>query len=149
MADRFYSRGSYSRESSPRPFRYEAEEAVDNVPRPNIEWIPSMKTFQDRVAHLQALYPNRRTTVPYGWPARVDTARAWTGSDFNSDDDFVLHLGPEDIAEIEVALSHFKSKSFTFLCALYTISPTWLTRNHQVLTSAQMTLTPTPSRSRT
>ncbi|KAH6632112.1 hypothetical protein F5144DRAFT_573093 [Chaetomium tenue] len=96
MANSFYS-------SDP------AEEAVDEVARPDIEWIPSMKTYQDRVQHLQALYPNRRTTVPYGWPAQINTARAWTGSDFNDEHDYIIHLGPEDIAEIEFGLSHFKS----------------------------------------
>jgi hypothetical protein len=74
-----------------------------------------MKTFKDRVETLQQLYPNRRTTVPPGWPAEVDMARAWDGSDFGSEDDYVLHLGPEDVVEIEAALAHFKSKPFVFL----------------------------------
>lgn len=97
---------------------YTAEEAVDEVPRPDIEWIPLMKTFIDRVEALQHRYPNRRTTVPPGWPAYVNTARAWDGSDFRSEDDYILHLGPEDIVEIESALAHFKSKSFAFRFAL-------------------------------
>jgi hypothetical protein len=88
---------------------YTADEAVDEISRPNIEWIPLMKTFKDRVETLQQLYPNRRTTVPPGWPAEVDMARAWDGSDFGSEDDYVLHLGPEDVVEIEAALAHFKS----------------------------------------
>lgn len=95
------------------------EEAVDEeVSRPDIEWIPSPKTFRDRVEYLQTYYPNRRTTVPPGWPAQVDTARTWAGSDFNSEDDYVLHLGSDDIYEIEAGLGHFKSKSFPFLCTL-------------------------------
>ena len=92
-----------------------ADEAVDEISRPNIDWIPLMKTFRERVETLQQLYPNRRTTVPPGWPAEVNTARAWAGSDFGSEDNYVLHLGPEDIVEIEAALAHFKSKSFIFL----------------------------------
>ncbi|KAH6856310.1 hypothetical protein B0I37DRAFT_367077 [Chaetomium sp. MPI-CAGE-AT-0009] len=84
-------------------------EDLDDVPRPDISWIPSLKTFKDRVEHLQALYPNRRTTVPPGWPAEVDLARAWAKDDFTSEDDYVLHLGPEDIVEIEAGLAYFKS----------------------------------------
>lgn len=86
-----------------------ADEAVDEVSRPDIEWIPSMKTFSDRVERLQAEYPNRRTTVPPAWPNYVNTARTWDRESFNSEDDYVIHLGPEDIVEIEDALAYFKS----------------------------------------
>ncbi len=78
--------------------------------RPEISWIPSLEVFTDRVEKLQALYPHRRTTLPSGWPTEVNTERAWAGVDFQSQDDFVLHFGAEDVAEIEAGLAHFKGK---------------------------------------
>jgi len=85
-----------------------AKEVVDETSRPDISWIPSLKVFKDRVERLQALYPDRRTTVPTGWPAQVSAARAWAGSDFKSEDDYVLHFSAEDVTEIEAGLAHFK-----------------------------------------
>jgi hypothetical protein len=87
-----------------------AKEAVDDNARPDISWIPSFKVFRDRVERLRALYPDRRTTLPPGWPAQVDAPRAWAGSDFASEDEYVLHLSAEDIAEIEAGLAHFKGQ---------------------------------------
>ncbi|KAK4152149.1 hypothetical protein C8A00DRAFT_35173 [Chaetomidium leptoderma] len=86
-----------------------AKEAVDEVIRPDISWIPSFKVFKDRVERLQTLYPDRRTTLPPGWPAQVDADRAWAGSDFKSENDYVLHLSADDIVEIEAGLAHFKA----------------------------------------
>lgn len=85
-----------------------AKETVDDTDRPEISWIPSLKVFKERVEKLRALYPNRRTTLPPGWPTQVNAARAWAGSDFESEDDYVLHLSAEDVAEIEAGLAHFK-----------------------------------------
>jgi hypothetical protein len=92
-----------------------AKEVVDEVPRPDIAWIPSFKVFKDRVERLQSLYPNRRTTLPLGWPTQVDAERAWAGSDFKSEDDYVLHLSAEDVVEIEAGLAYFKGWYSTFL----------------------------------
>ena len=85
-----------------------AKEPVDEVVRPDISWIPSYKVFRDRVERLQALHPDRPTSLPSGWPAKIDTARAWAGSDFKSEDEYVLHLSAEDVTEIEAGLAHFK-----------------------------------------
>lgn len=86
-----------------------AKDPSDEVDRPEISWIPSYKAFRDRVETLKALYPNRPTTVPAGWPAQVNAARAWAGSDFKSEDDYTLELASEDVLEIEAGLAHFKS----------------------------------------
>ncbi|KAL2200791.1 hypothetical protein P885DRAFT_27415 [Corynascus similis CBS 632.67] len=86
-----------------------AKETVDEANRPDISWIPSFKVFKDRVERLQSLLPDRRTTLPPGWPAHINTARDWSGCDFKSEDDYVLHLSSDDILEIEAGLTHFKS----------------------------------------
>lgn len=87
-----------------------AKEAVEEAARPDISWIPSFKVFKERVERLQALYPDRRTTVPEGWPAKIDHPRAWAGSDFKSESDYVMEFSSEDVADIEAGLAHFKGK---------------------------------------
>lgn len=91
-----------------------AETPSKEIFRPDISWMPSYKVFKERVETLKALYPDRRTTVPDGWPAQVDAARAWSGSDFKSEDEYVMKLSDEDIAEIEAGLAHFKGISAPF-----------------------------------
>ncbi|KAK1832993.1 hypothetical protein QBC39DRAFT_390275 [Podospora conica] len=45
---------------------------------------------------------------PPGWPTIVDPLVAWKGSEFRSDDLYTYILDNDEIAEIEVALAHFK-----------------------------------------
>ncbi|KAK3390087.1 hypothetical protein B0H63DRAFT_107041 [Podospora didyma] len=79
------------------------------VVRPDIEWFPSYKVFKDRVERLALLCPDRPTTLPTGWPLRIDGDRAWSGSDFKSEDDYIVKFNDDDIAEIEAGLAYFKS----------------------------------------
>ncbi|KAK3940280.1 hypothetical protein QBC46DRAFT_314019 [Diplogelasinospora grovesii] len=98
------------------PFRSPASTAghittvkqAQEVVRPNIDWFPSYKVYKDRVERLAALYPNRPTTLPAGWPSQVNAERTWSGSDFASENDYIVHLSADDITEIEGALAHFK-----------------------------------------
>ena len=78
------------------------------IVRPDISWIPSYKVYKERVETLKALYPDRPTALPEGWPAQIDAPRAWSGEDFKSDE-YVIKLSAEDVAEIETGLAHFKS----------------------------------------
>lgn len=86
----------------------EIPEAEDKVVRPEIEWFPSYKVYKDRVDRLKILEPNRPTTLPAGWPLQINSERAWSGSDFKSEDDYVFQFTPEDLNEIEAGLAHFK-----------------------------------------
>ena len=85
-----------------------SEKPSEPIVRPDIEWMPSYKTFKNRVASLAALNLDRPTTVPEGWPTKIDAERCWTGADL-AEDDYVVKFTPEDIVEIEAALAHFKS----------------------------------------
>lgn len=78
------------------------------IVRPDISWIPSYKVYKERVETLKALYPDRPTTLPEGWPAQIDAPRAWSGEDFKSEE-YVIKLSAEDVVEIEAGLAHFKS----------------------------------------
>jgi hypothetical protein len=46
--------------------------------------------------------------LPAGFPKTVDSAMAWTGSQFVCGDEYILHLTKDDIAEAEGALKSFK-----------------------------------------
>lgn len=83
---------------------------TDNVVRPDIEWLPSYDTYKARIARLAALNFDRPTSVPYGWPARIDAPRNWSGSEYADSSRYVVELTKEDIAEIEHALSHFRGR---------------------------------------
>ncbi|KAK4449882.1 hypothetical protein QBC34DRAFT_462546 [Podospora aff. communis PSN243] len=84
------------------------EAAPQPIVRPDIDWIPSYKVYKDRVARLAALELDRPTGIPKGWPTHVDTERSWSGSDFESEDEYAIKLTPDDITEIEAGLAHFK-----------------------------------------
>lgn len=84
------------------------------IVRPDIDWIPSYKVFAERVQRLAQMNLNRPTTLPAGWPSEITSERVWSGSDFQSEDDYVVKLTQEDIAEIERALEYFKSKLYLF-----------------------------------
>jgi hypothetical protein len=79
-----------------------------DVPGPDIQWNPSFATYQQRVSALSKLRTDRPTSVPAGFPAKVDAPWMWDGSEFSDENEFVFHLGEEDIDEIEQALSSFK-----------------------------------------
>jgi hypothetical protein len=85
-----------------------AKDSANEVVRPDISWIPSYKVFKDRVETLKALYPDRPKTVPSGWPAEIKTTRAWAGSDFKSEDEYIVELSADDVLEIEAGLAHFQ-----------------------------------------
>ena len=84
------------------------EEGQETIVRPDIDWIPSFKVFRDRVERLKALGLDRPTSLPAGWPASVEGDRAWSGSDFKAESDYVVQLTAEDVVEIEAGLAHFK-----------------------------------------
>ena len=86
---------------------------VDDVVRPDIEWLPSYDTYQARVERLAALDLTRPSHVPKGWPTRIDAPRNWTGSEFTGDavsKEYIVQLMEKDITEIEEALSYLKGR---------------------------------------
>jgi hypothetical protein len=86
----------------------------DDVIRPDIEWIPSLQTYKDRVERLKVLTTERQTSLPYGWPTNIEHPRAWSGSDFADSSKYVVQFTNADIVEIERALMHFKGSIYCF-----------------------------------
>ncbi len=54
--------------------------------------------------------------LPAGFPSLVKSPLAWTSATFQSEDEYIHALQPEDIAEIESALALFKGSSATATC---------------------------------
>ena len=48
--------------------------------------------------------------LPLGFPQSVNSKLAWTGADFTNPEEYILHLSPQDIEEVEAALVFFKGK---------------------------------------
>jgi hypothetical protein len=84
------------------------EEADDNVVRPDIQWVPSFQTYTERVERLNHMCLERSTTVPNGWPTKLDAPRVWSGSDFKDQEKYITKLDKDDILEIESALKYYK-----------------------------------------
>lgn len=96
------------------------DEADDDVVRPDIEWIPSHETYAKRVEQLKLNCRDRQTTLPEGWPEKLDAARVWSGSDFKDDmGKYILQFEESDIAEIENGLAHFKGTYTRRLASRY------------------------------
>lgn len=43
-----------------------------------------------------------------GWPAHLDAALAWTGADFQHEDQFTYSLTQQEQTEVRTALQNFK-----------------------------------------
>lgn len=81
---------------------------------PDIDWVPSLKSYMARVERLSRSQNTRVTTLPSGFPEKIKTRRAWAGHDFAEDKSYIYVLSETEVSEIEEALAHFKSLySFT------------------------------------
>ena len=78
-------------------------------PGPDIAWNPSLETYLLRVRRLAKLGESLPTSVPAGFPASINSARVWSGSDFHDEKKYIVEFAPEDVREIEDALAYFKS----------------------------------------
>lgn len=74
----------------------------------DIGWIPSFEGYMARVERLSKTQHARTTTLPPGFPERVETRRAWVGSDFAEEKSYIYVLSEAEVSEIEEALSYFK-----------------------------------------
>ncbi|KAF2492837.1 Clavaminate synthase-like protein [Lophium mytilinum] len=77
-------------------------------PGPDIEWDPSVSTYEKRVATLAKQGLPRANEVPAGFPAKVDAPWVWSGADLD-ESKYIVKLDGTEIAEVEKALEHFKN----------------------------------------
>ncbi|KAH8891471.1 Clavaminate synthase-like protein [Thozetella sp. PMI_491] len=69
--------------------------------------VPATATVRDAgCAALSQL--DAASTLPAGFPTKLDAKLAWSGADFSDESDYVIRLLDSDIAEIDDAVAHFK-----------------------------------------
>lgn len=88
-----------------------AGDAVAQTPQqPDIEWIPSFKSYRDR--NLRRLRNGGlKKTLPEGFPTKLESPLAWEGDELR-EEEYIVELSALEIEETEEALRDFKCKFF-------------------------------------
>lgn len=92
-----------------------AGDAVAQAPQqPDIEWIPSFKSYRDR--NLRRLRNGGlKQTLPEGFPTKLESPLAWEGDELR-EEEYIVELSALEIEETEEALRDFKSKGISISC---------------------------------
>jgi len=73
---------------------------------PEIGYNPDFSKYQERkLARIRA--GNLDKEVPTGWPKHLDSPLAWTGGDFEAEEQYVHYLSREEKSDIDKALENF------------------------------------------
>lgn len=84
---------------------------------PDIEWIPSFKSYRDRCLR-RIKTGGLAKTLPEGFPLKLESPLAWEGSKIKKEE-YIVELSAQEITETEDALRDFKCKFL--LDALFSI----------------------------
>ena len=81
---------------------------------PQIELESSISYFPNETEYLKRLQwrlqsDSLETEVPPGWPRAVEGTLAWQDDRLNDDDEFVHHLTPAELSDVDNALENFRS----------------------------------------
>lgn len=82
-----------------------------NYEAPNIDWVPSFENYMARVDRLSKSHA-RTTTLPPGFPERIEAPRTWTGHEISEEKSYIYVLSEDEVNEIEEALGYFKGLAF-------------------------------------
>lgn len=55
--------------------------------------------------------PAEMSSLPKDFPSVLSSPLAWTGQQFAHQSDYIHHLDPDEIREIDAALKHFKGET--------------------------------------
>lgn len=84
---------------------------------PDIEWIPSFKSYRERCLR-RIKNGGLAKTLPEGFPAKLESPLAWEGSQLKKEE-YIVELSAQEIAETEGALRDFKCKLYWTPCFLF------------------------------
>ncbi len=123
----YYSAGLRSR------FRLDADRPV----------APAAATYADIGYDVDELAFRRRaaarlaagglpTSVPSGWPTRLEGPLVWSAADFDNEEPYVYYVTDDDRAEIGRALEYFNRKNVRD-CRLHLLIPPFLPFKHLAL----------------
>ncbi|CEJ93567.1 hypothetical protein VHEMI09147 [[Torrubiella] hemipterigena] len=86
--------------------------ASEPLRQPNISYEPNLETYnarrKQRYEALQ-LCSTVPTTLPHGFPQRLESTLAWDVTSVKKEYNWVYHLTDTDVQEIDVALKYFRS----------------------------------------
>ncbi|KAJ3815406.1 hypothetical protein EV368DRAFT_30549 [Lentinula lateritia] len=89
---------------------YTLTETIVPLVQPDISYHPDEVKYKQRTARRLTENPNLpKSQLPSGFPSKVEGPIVWEGKDWISEDQWVFHLSPAQLQEIDDALAHFKA----------------------------------------
>ncbi|KAM6494497.1 hypothetical protein JOM56_010858 [Amanita muscaria] len=78
--------------------------------QPDIEYHPNEGKYAARTARRLAEDPSLpRSSLPDGFPEKLESALVWEGKDLKDEKEWVYELNPKQLKEIDDAVKHFRS----------------------------------------
>lgn len=75
--------------------------------QPDIEYHPDFAKYQGRTQRRKET-DTLQTTLPEGFPQKLDSPLVWDGKDVEQRDDWIYQLSDDQLNEIDSALKSFK-----------------------------------------
>ncbi|KAF8629559.1 hypothetical protein AX15_003391 [Amanita polypyramis BW_CC] len=83
--------------------------------QPDIEYHPNEDKYKARTARRLAEDPALpNSSLPEGFPRKVESPLVWEGKDFKDEKEWVYELTPDHLKEIDDAIKHFRSLGKSF-----------------------------------
>ena len=83
--------------------------------QPDISYIPDRKKWLNRTAKRLTDNPTLLSTpLLEGFPRKLDSPLVWEGKDWKNESQWVYHLSPAELLEIDEAVHHFHGKPTSF-----------------------------------
>jgi hypothetical protein len=86
----------------------EASSPLSATTQPDIEYHPNEENWKARTARRLAEDPSLpKSTLPAGFPTRLESPLVWEGKDWKDELEWVYNLTPEHLKEIDDGVHHF------------------------------------------
>lgn len=89
-----------------------ATETLTRPVQPDIQYHPEYEKYKARSIRRKET-ETLPTTLPDGFPQKLDSPLVWEGKDVEKRDDWLYHLSDAELDEIDAALQHFKCMFLT------------------------------------
>lgn len=77
--------------------------------QPDIQYVPDRSKYEER-GRQRKLTEDLPTTLPAGFPAKLDSPLVWDGKLIQKETDWLYILSDRQLEEIDGALKHFKGE---------------------------------------
>lgn len=75
--------------------------------QPDIQYHPEYEKYKARTLRRKETEV-LESTLPHGFPQKLESPLAWEGKDIEKRNDWIYHLSDSQLNEIDAALEHFK-----------------------------------------